>query len=237
MSLFAIGDLHLSGGSDKPMDIFGPQWDRHFLKIRENWERLVRPEDTVLIPGDISWAMRLEDAVPDLEAIGELPGRKILIKGNHDYWWNSVSRVRRALPEGMTALQYDAADAGGAVVCGTRGWLIPGEENPLSPEDEKIYLREAQRLEMSLDAAAKIAEGRPLIVMMHYPPLTTGCRETLFTKLIEERGAETVVYGHLHGEGIRSGFSGEQGGTRYRLVSCDSLGFAPERITEDGGNI
>lgn len=227
MSLFAIGDLHLSGGDDKPMDIFGPQWDGHFFKISENWEKTVRPEDTVLIPGDISWAMRLEDARADLETIGKLPGRKILCKGNHDYWWNSITQVRSILPESMTALQHDAADLGDRVVCGTRGWLIPTEENPLTPSDQKIYRREAQRLEIALDTAFGIAAGRPVIVLMHYPPLTAGTRETLFTKLLEERGVSLAVYGHLHGEGLKCGYNGEWHGVQYRLTSCDGLDFSP----------
>ena len=140
MSLFAIGDLHLSGGADKPMDVFGPHWQGHFDRIRADWQAKVKPEDVVLIPGDISWAMRLEDAVADLESIAQLPGRKVLIRGNHDYWWNSITRVRSVLPEGFTALQHDAADLGECVVCGTRGWSIPTGDVPLTPEDMKIYL-------------------------------------------------------------------------------------------------
>ena len=145
MRLFAIGDLHMSGGDDKPMDIFGAQWDRHFLRISENWRKVVSPDDTVLIPGDISWAMQLENALPDLQEIGKLPGKKILCKGNHEYWWNSISRIRAVLPDGMQALQFDAADLGCCVVCGTRGWLFPTDKTPLAAQDEKICIREAQR--------------------------------------------------------------------------------------------
>ena len=230
MRLFAIGDLHLSGGDDKPMDVFGPQWDRHFLHIRENWERLVRPEDTVLIPGDISWAMQLQQAIPDLQDIGRLPGRKVLLKGNHDYWWSSVTRVREVLPPGMTALQHSAEDIGGCVVCGPRGWLIPTTGAPLGEADEKLYRREAQRLNLALDQAETLAEGRPIVVMMHYPPLTAAERETLFTELLEQRKVHTVLYGHLHGGGISLGFNGVHQGIRYRLVSCDSIGFCPVEI-------
>jgi len=230
MRLFAIGDLHLSGGDDKPMDVFGPQWDRHFFQISRNWREKVTEDDAVLIPGDISWAMRLEDAREDLEAIAELPGRKILCKGNHDYWWNSVSQVRSILPEGMTALQHSADDLGSCVVCGTRGWMIPTENEPLQPHDEKICRREAQRLRLALDDARKLAEGRPLAVMMHYPPLLAGEKDTVFTALMEEYGVHTVVYGHLHGPGIAAGFSGEHNGVRYELVSCDSIGFSPKEI-------
>ena len=230
MSLFAIGDLHLSGGDDKPMDVFGPQWDRHFFHIRENWQQLITDEDTVLIPGDISWAMQLEAARPDLEEIGRLPGKKVLCKGNHDYWWNSISQVRSVLPAGMTALQHNAADLGNLVVCATRGWIIPAGETPLSEQDEKICRREAERLRMALDDAAARAEGRPLVVMTHYPPLLAGETDTIFTKLLEAYGVHTAVYGHLHGAGIQSGFTGEHHGIQYHLVSCDSIGFSPKKI-------
>ena len=160
MRLFAIGDLHLPGGDDKPMDVFDPGWNGHFFRISEDWRERVSPEDTVLIPGDISWALQLGNALPDLQAIGELPGRKILLKGNHDYWWTSLSRVRAALPEGMQVLQYDAIDLGDIVICGSRGWNQPTEDTPLEKEDEKIYLRELQRLELSLQAATGKANAR-----------------------------------------------------------------------------
>lgn len=230
MRLFAIGDLHMSGGGDKPMDIFGAQWDRHFLHIQENWERQVGPEDTVLIPGDISWAMKLEDAVPDLETIGRLPGKKVICRGNHDYWWHSITRVREALPEGMIALQADAADLGEWVVCGTRGWLIPVSNTEMAAEDRKIYRREVQRLQMALDRAVEMAGSRPIVVMMHYPPLLKGERQSDFTTILEEHGVTAVVYGHLHGPGIMAGFNGVQQGVVYTLVSCDSIGFSPKEV-------
>jgi hypothetical protein len=230
MRLFAIGDLHLPGGDDKPMDVFGPQWDRHFLRIQENWQKLIEDEDTVLIPGDISWAMQLEDARADLEAIGSLPGRKIICKGNHDYWWNSISRVRSILPPSITAVQHSAADLGEAVACGTRGWLIPTKETPLDAQNEKIFLREAERLRLALDAAKHMAGERPLVVMMHYPPLLEAETDTLFTSILEEYRVHTVVYGHLHGAGIQIGYNGEHNGIRYHLVSCDSIGFCPKEI-------
>lgn len=230
MCLFAIGDLHLPGGDDKPMDVFDPRWNGHFFRISEDWRNRVSPEDTVLIPGDISWALQLRDAIPDLQAIGELPGKKILLKGNHDYWWTSLSRVRAALPEGMQVLQYDAIDLGEAVICGSRGWNLPTEETPLPEEDEKIYRRELQRMELSLQTAAEKANGRPLIAMMHFPPLYDNLRNTAFTALLEQYGVSKTVYGHLHGAGIRTGFNGEWNGIEYRLVSCDSLDFRLARI-------
>ncbi len=217
------------------MSVFGPQWENHFDRIAESWREQITEEDTVLIPGDISWAMRLEDAVPDLEAIAALPGRKVIIRGNHDYWWNSISRIRTVLPPGFTALQNDAADLGDLVVCGTRGWTIPTGDAPLSPEDQKIYDRELIRLELALDSAGRRAEGRPVIVMLHYPPLYETERASGFTRLMEERGVCLCIYGHLHGTGIRIGFNGTNNGVQYRLTSCDSLGFRPLRLQVKGG--
>lgn len=226
MRLFAIGDLHLPGGDEKPMDVFGDHWEDHFAKIAQDWQQRVTEEDVVLIPGDTSWAMQLASAVPDLQAIDALPGRKILIKGNHDYWWGGIGQVRRALPEGMQAIQHDVVDLGDAVVCGTRGWAYPTEETPLSQEDERIFNREMIRLELALQSAVKIAGERPIVVMLHYPPLYNLDKDTPFTRVLEKYPVHTVVYGHLHGAGIRAGFTGEWQGIRYLLASCDSLGFA-----------
>ena len=225
MKLFAIGDLHLPGGSEKPMDVFGPHWEGHFERISADWRARVSDEDAVLIPGDISWAMQLADAVPDLRAIAELPGRKVLIKGNHDYWWASLTRVREAAGEGMTVLQHTAADLGACVVCGTRGWLFPTPGAPLGEDDRKVYLRELARLKLALDEAKALADGRPVVAMLHYPPLFDTMRDTEFTALLEAYGVHTAVYGHLHGAGIRAGFTGEHNGVRYLLTSCDSLDF------------
>lgn len=226
MSFYAIGDLHLPGGDDKPMEVFGSHWEGHFERIRQDWLSRVREEDIVLLPGDLSWAMRLADAVQDLQAIGALPGRKLLVKGNHDYWWSSLTQLRAVLPPGMQAVQHAAVDVGEAVVCGTRGWMIPTRDAPLSAADAKLYARELQRMEMALLDAEKLRAGRPLVVMMHYPPLLLQEMETDFTRLMERFGVHTVVYGHLHGAGIRTGFSGEWRGVRYQLVSCDSLNFS-----------
>lgn len=231
MKLFAIGDLHLPGGDEKPMNIFGPHWEGHFERICQDWRERVRPEDTVLIPGDISWAMQLRDAAVDLEAIGGLPGRKLILKGNHDYWWSSLSQVRRLLPAGMEAVQHSAVDIGSAVVCGTRGWTFPTGEAPLPKEEQKIFQRELLRLEMSLQEAERLREGRPLVVMLHYPPLFDLERDTPFTMLLRRYPVHTVVYGHLHGAGIRVGFNGVHEGIRYCLTSCDSLNFRLAEIS------
>ena len=230
MRLFAISDLHMPGGDDKPMNVFGSHWDNHVERIFANWRSRVTEEDVVLVPGDLTWAMQLEMARPDLQAIAALPGRKVILKGNHDYWWTSITQVRAAIGETMRAVQNDAIDLGEIVVCGSRGWLIPTKDTPLSPDDEKVTARELIRMEMSLQSAAKMANGRPMIAMMHYPPMYDLERNTAFTRLMEKYGVHTVVYGHLHGPSIRVGFNGQQNGVNYRLVSCDSLSFDPAEI-------
>ncbi len=234
MTLYAIGDLHLPGGEEKPMDIFGDHWGNHFAHIAEDWRARVQPEDIVLIPGDISWAMQLEQAVPDLQSIGALPGRKVLIKGNHDYWWSSLAKLQRVLPADMTALQHNAADLGEMVVCGTRGWMFSTAEETLTPENERILKRELLRLDMALTLAEKLANGsKPIVVMLHYPPLYDAMRQTPFTEVLLRHPVHTVVYGHLHGSGIRAGFTGVQDGIRYVLTSCDALGFRLAEVPMD----
>ena len=233
MKLFAIGDLHLSGGAEKPMNVFGDQWEGHFERISADWKSRVSPEDAVLIPGDISWAMQLRDAVPDLQAIAELPGRKVLIKGNHDYWWSSLTQVREAVGKDMTVLQHSAVDLGPWVACGTRGWVFSTPGAPLDAENEKICRRELARLKLALEDAARMTGDRPVVVMLHYPPLFDTYRDTDFTALLESYHVHTVVYGHLHGAGIRAGFTGEHNGIRYALTSCDSLDFRLYEIPID----
>ena len=230
MRLFAISDLHLPGGDDKPMNVFGSHWDDHFRKISDDWRARVAEGDVVLIPGDISWAMQLSHARADLEVVAALPGHKIITKGNHEYWWSSITQVRAAIGETMTAVQNDAADMGDFVVCGSRGWVIPTKDTPLAPDDEKITARELLRMEMSLQAAQKMAQGRPIIAMMHYPPLYDMERDTAFTALMERYGVHTVVYGHLHGAAVRIGFNGVWNGVNYHLVSCDALDFRLREI-------
>ena len=231
MTIFAIGDLHLPGGDTKPMDVFGSHWENHFEKIAGDWRRRVKPDDLVLLPGDISWAMRLEEALPDLEAIGALPGNKVLLRGNHDYWWGTITRLRAALPKGMHALQNDALTVGGYVICGTRGWVLPGDSG-LDKEDMRIYQREVMRFEMSLQDAEKRGPDLPKLAMLHYPPFNERQEPSGFTELIERYGVKDVIYGHLHGPGLMGGFTGVWRGIRCYLVSCDSLGFSLLNITE-----
>ena len=229
MSVFAIGDLHLPGREQKPMDVFGSHWDRHFETISENWRQKITDDDIVLIPGDISWAMQLNEAEDDLNAIGRLPGTKLLLRGNHDYWWSSLAKLRAVLPEKMHVIQNDAMRFGEYVFCGTRGWNFPTAQQSLSAQDEKVYLRELMRLRMSLDHARKLG-GSVTTVMLHFPPLFADGISTAFTDILEEYSVDHVVYGHLHGAGIKIGFEGLREGIQYHLVSCDALEFDPACI-------
>ena len=220
MSVYAISDLHLPA-HQKPMDIFGPHWENHFERISESWRESVTDDDTVLIPGDITWAMRLEDALDDLNRIGALPGKKIISRGNHDYWWDGIGKVRRALPDGMFALQNDAIVMDGVIFAGTRGWVLPAGES--DTDNMKIFTRERLRLEMSLTTARRIGGDLPLCVMLHYPPFM-GSNDG-FCDILRAFGADHCVYGHLHGGALQFAFNGERDGITYHQVSCDGLDF------------
>ena len=220
MAVFAISDLHLPARV-KPMDVFGEHWKNHFERIQTDWRDRVKDSDLVLLPGDLSWAMHLEEAMEDLNSIGALPGTKLLLRGNHDYWWSSIGRVRRALPEGTYALQNDSLLIDGRLYAGSRGWMIPGDD--AEPDDVKIYVRERMRLEMSLkNARAKDADA-PITAMLHYPPLTDELPG--FSDILEAYGVTDCVYGHLHGAGLYGAVRGEHRGVRYHQVSCDGLDF------------
>ncbi|MBQ2059512.1 MAG: metallophosphoesterase [Firmicutes bacterium] len=237
MNIFAIADLHLSLGEsvDKPMDVFGSSWDDYERRLADNWRKLVEPEDLVLIPGDISWAMRLEDALPDLAWIDRLPGHKLILKGNHDLWWTGIGRMQ-GLFESITFMQHSAYAGEGFVVAGTRGWILP-EDPAFTERDAAVYRRELLRLGMSIDAAKKElarTEGeRPLLIgMTHYPPCSLIQPSSAFTDLFSAAGFDTVVYGHLHGQQAFAGaFEGELDGVRYRLCSLDRLSCVPMLVT------
>lgn len=220
MAVYAISDLHLPA-REKPMDVFGAHWENHFERIREDWLNRVGDEDTVLLPGDLTWAMHLEDALEDLERIRMLPGKKILLRGNHDYWWSSIGRVRRVLGENTYALQNDSLLIDGRLFAGSRGWTIPGEG--ADSDDVRIFARERMRLEMSLKHARSRDEHMPITVMMHYPPLSD--EAVGFSDVLEAYGVSDCVYGHLHGAGLYGAVRGERNGVRYHQVSCDGLDF------------
>lgn len=221
MKFYAISDLHISTNTDKPMDVFGGNWIGYLDKIYKDWQEKVTDDDVVLIGGDISWAMNLDDAVKDIETLIPLNGKKVFIKGNHDYWWSSISRVREALPPNFYALQNDAIKFGDTVICGSRCWSVPGAPD-FKEHDMKLYLREIERLKLSLKTAKSLmTDGDKLIVLVHFPPFNVKRESTAYTDLFEEFGADSVVYGHLHGDRVRSDKLIVKNGIKYYLTSCD----------------
>jgi predicted phosphohydrolase len=225
MAVFAIADLHLAFSVDKPMDRFGPQWVGHPEKIARAWRAAVGPQDTVLVAGDTSWAMRLDEARADLQYLADLPGRKLLLRGNHDYWWGSLAKVRAALPSGIEVLQHDAHQVEDCWVAGARGWLLPDPQRTAS--DRAIYERELGRLRLSLEATGP--NGRRL-AMLHYPPWLPGIESTAVRDLLQEFGVEICVYGHLHAMAKGTYPDGVYDGMQVHCVSADLVDFAPRRI-------
>ncbi len=228
MALYAISDLHLALNQDKPMDIFGSHWYKHDEKIKENWINKITEEDTVLIAGDISWSMRIDEGLLDLKWINELPGRKIISKGNHDYWWSSISKLNN-LYDNMSFIQNNFFTYEDYAICGTRGWICEGSHN-FKEKDKKIYNREQIRLRLSLEGAKK-AGYEKIIVMIHYPPTNEKFQDSAFTEIFNEYNVEKVIYGHLHGitdeEKI---LKGVHKGVEYIFTSCDYINFDPIRM-------
>ncbi len=230
MRVFAIGDLHLEGGTGKTMDRFGENWHDHDRKIFDAWERVGTDDDLLLLVGDISWAMRFEAARPDLDRIGQMKGIKIMLKGNHDYWWQSPAKMERALDPSIKILQASSTIVNRVAVAATRGWMCPGDSY-FKEQDFKIYEREVGRLRLALEPLKKRrGEFDSLIVAMHYPPVNDKHEPCGFTELIDEYAPDVCVYGHLHGESIKTALTGLRGRTRYCLVSADAVGFAPAEI-------
>ncbi|KZL90114.1 metallophosphoesterase [Clostridium magnum] len=227
MSLYAISDLHLDLNGDKPMDIFGDKWFKHDEKIKNNWLNKITDKDTVLIAGDISWSMKIESGIKDLEWVHNLPGTKIMTKGNHDFWWSSISKLNN-LHEDMKFIQNNFFIYEDYAICGTRGWTCPGGEN-FTQKDEKIYTRELNRLRLSLDAAAKNG-FKKFIVMLHYPPMNEKLLESGFVQIFKEYNVEKVVYGHLHGPSLAKALNGVLDNIEYIITSGDYLDFNPIKI-------
>jgi predicted phosphohydrolase len=230
--IWTISDLHLSTAHPKPMDVFGPHWKNHPERIAAAWRERVAPDDWVLVAGDISWAMKLSDALIDLRWIDALPGRKVLIRGNHDYWCSRrVKPIRPHLPPSLSLLGADALDLGPAVVCGTRGWSTPGTPGHDPATDDPIYERELGMLDRALEQAAELAAGaRPIIVMLHYPPFLNR-QPTEFARRIAAAGARACVYGHLHRpHDWAAAVQGQVEGVFYQLTACDYLGFGPVAV-------
>lgn len=223
MNVYSISDLHLDINNTKPMDIFGPVWNNYLDKIVDSWNSLVQDDDVVILAGDYSWAMKLDEVVPDFDFLKNLKGTKILIRGNHDYWWSSVSRVREKLPSNTYALQNDAIKIGEYIFCGNRGWLIP-EGKYDTEENQKLYNRELVRLELSMKSAKKLqTNNEKIIYITHYPPFNNKIEPSLYTKMLEEYGVSYVVFGHLHGYVNPKMLYNEINGIKYFLTSCDAV--------------
>ena len=251
MRIWAIADLHLSFGvANKSMDVFGPRWEGHASSIEEHWRKVVHQDDLVLIPGDISWAMKLQDAAIDLQWIDKLPGTKVMIKGNHDYWWDSLKKVSSILPPSVHIIQNNAFHWKGVAIAGTRLWDTPEysfnsyidfQENPKAkkktdPEEiiqedlsSKIFDRELERLKLSLKCMHKDATLR--ICMTHYPPISADLQASRASQILEEHGVNICVFGHLHNISSKAPtLFGEKNSVRYYLTSCDYLHFHPLAI-------
>ena len=229
MSIFVIADLHLSFKNPKPMDIFGDNWENHAEKIKKDWITKVTEKDLVVLPGDFSWETYLEDTIRDFEYINNLPGKKLMLKGNHDYWWTTITSMKKFLQENnftnIDFLYNNSFEFEEKILCGTRGWNITDEEN-----NEKIINRELGRLELSLqDGIKKYNEGKEIIVFMHYPPITNNTiysgAENKFINLMKKYNIKKCYYGHLHGQSIKDAVEGEIQGINFKLVSADSLDF------------
>jgi len=225
MALYTIADLHLSFSVDKPMDVFGAKWQGYVERLRCGFANL-KESDTVIIPGDISWGMSLSESTEDFKFLDSLPGRKIIAKGNHDYWWETVSKTKRFFAENdicsIEILHNNAFEIDDYVICGTRGWFYEEEKG----QSRKIYEREIGRLRFSLEAGKKFSSSK-LLCFLHYPPICNGYECEEITDMLSEFGVESCFYGHLHGYGHKSAFNGIHKNVNYRLVSADYLDFTP----------
>lgn len=228
MSIYVIGDLHLSFSQNKPMNIFGQNWDNHEEKIMQSWKENVKENDTVIIPGDFSWAMYLKDTFLDFEYLNKLPGKKILLKGNHDYWWTTVTSMKKYLEENnfknIDFLYNNSIECEDKMLVGTRGWCFTDSE-----EGRKMINRENQRLIISIEDAINKNTGKELIAFMHYPPVINNQLlendHLEFYKTLKSYDIKKCYYGHLHGKSHDGAVNGDVGGIEFRLVSADYLNF------------
>ncbi len=229
MKVYAISDLHLSGATNKPMNVFGAGWEGHFDKIKADWQSKVADGDIVLVGGDTSWGMYLDEGLYDVRSLAPLKGRKVFVRGNHDYWWNGITRVRAGAPDAsFTFLQNDCVKIGKFIVAGSRGWTCPGSID-FTEHDMTLYRREGERFKLCFNEVKKVREaGDILIALIHYPPMNFKQEDTVFTQLFEENRVDKVVFGHLHGASyfpLRS----QKNGIEYYLTSCDKTHF---KLTE-----
>jgi uncharacterized protein len=228
MAIYGIADLHLDSSGEKPMDIFGKKWDRHEEKIFEYWQETVKSEDLVLIPGDVSWALKAEEAYIDLKKIDELPGKKVISKGNHDYWWVTKSKLESLQLDTIHFLYNDSFIYKDIAICGTRGWP-PKDSDEFDEHDEKIYSREVNRLDLSLSSIK--ADVKTKVAMLHYPPFNMENREpNEFINVMLKHGVSICVYGHLHSEGHRLAFEGDIEGIDFYCISSDYIDFKLKQL-------
>lgn len=228
MALFVIGDTHLSLSVNKPMDVFGG-WQNYMQRLEENWKTVVQPEDTVVIPGDVSWGMSMEEAKADFAFLHQLPGQKILMKGNHDYWWTTRSKMDKFFEENqfttLTVLHNSSISAEGVSLCGSRGWMFEqGQEH-----DKKLITRECGRIRASLQDAKRFGEQEK-ILFLHYPPVFMQDSIPEFLELMQEYGVKRCYYGHIHSQGCRYAFQGDWNGVHLEMISADFLRFTPKKI-------
>ena len=226
MAIYAIGDLHLSLNNEKPMNIFGENWKKHEEKIRESWLETVNDEDLVLIPGDFSWKMHLKDMYEDFNYLNSMPGKKLLLKGNHDYWWETLAKMRKFINDNnfknIDFVYNNSYEYEDKIIVGTRGWALNDTEN-----SEKMNHREEERLKLSIQDGLKYGDSKEIICMMHYPPIKKA--ETLisseYIEIMKMYNVKTCIYGHLHGKSHEEAFEGIYEGINFKLVSADGLDF------------
>lgn len=232
MALYSIADLHLPLGIDKPMDIFGAAWSNYVERLADNWQSKIKENDMVIMPGDFSWATYLEQSYKDFEFLNKLNGRKILLKGNHDYWWTTMNKLKEFIEKNnfrdIYFLQNNSFVYEDAAICGTRGWLYPAWDS-FKEDDRKIFDREVLRLELSLNSAK---DYREIYVFTHYPPRSTKLESNEFVEMMEKYPVTKCIYGHLHSASHKNAVEGLINGIEYKLVSSDYLQFDPVLIKE-----
>ena len=234
--VYVLSDLHLGTSVDKPMDVFGDAWDAHQEKIKRNWHSIVGADDTVFLPGDISWGIDLVEALADFRFLHELPGKKILSKGNHDYWWSTVGKTAKALADaGIDSIDFlhnNAFFLEGKVFCGTKGYLHDLDET--DDYNNRISQRERERFSRSLQAGQVLREqydrDAPLIALLHYPPITKHQRNDLILELLKKHGVSRCYYGHIHGAGKHAALTGVYEQIELHLVSADAVDFCPQKV-------
>jgi len=232
VSVFSISDLHLGFAVNKPMDIFGSVWKNHSSKIESNWKQAVGSKDIVLVPGDISWGMNFAEAEDDLLFLNSLPGRKFISRGNHDYWWSSLNKVKQLVGNSIVPLQRNAINCGDFILAASKGWNTPLWDGFKPSIDLKLYRRELERMKLTLERAAELKEPeQKLVYMMHFPPVVEG-EPSKFAELLSRAEVSLCLYGHLH-EKWSASVNMDYGGVRYRIVSADYLNFEPLDITTE----